>query len=84
MQLSFFKIMSDYDNKFFRYAILTEETWPRWTGNAKQGIEHMMNSVNMERDQWQMGKSKVFIKAPESVGFYCAILHVDSTTTMKI
>jgi hypothetical protein len=27
----------------------------------------MINSVNMERDQWQMGKTKVFIKAPESV-----------------
>ena len=26
-----------------------------------------MNSVNMEPDQWQMGKTKVFIKAPESV-----------------
>jgi myosin-1 len=50
-----------------RYAILTPETWPRWTGNVKQGIEHMMNSVNMEKDQWQMGKTKVFIKAPESV-----------------
>lgn len=29
-----------------------------------------MNAVNMERDQWQMGKSKVFIKAPESVRYY--------------
>ena len=27
----------------------------------------MMNSVNMEKDQWQMGLTKVFIKAPESV-----------------
>lgn len=26
-----------------------------------------MHAVNMERDQWQMGKTKVFIKAPESV-----------------
>ena len=32
-----------------------------------QGIEHMMRSVNMESDQWQLGKTKVFIKAPESV-----------------
>ena len=26
-----------------------------------------MKAVDMEPDQWQMGKSKVFIKAPESV-----------------
>jgi myosin heavy subunit len=26
-----------------------------------------MNSVNMEKSQFQLGKTKVFIKAPESV-----------------
>lgn len=26
-----------------------------------------MNSVAMDRDQWQMGKTKVFIKNPESL-----------------
>ena len=26
-----------------------------------------MNSVNMEADQWQLGKTKVFIKNPESL-----------------
>ena len=50
-----------------RYAILTPETLPRWHGDVRQGVEHMMNSVNMERDQWQLGHTKVFIKAPESV-----------------
>lgn len=26
-----------------------------------------MNTVNMENDQWQLGKTKVFVKNPESV-----------------
>ena len=26
-----------------------------------------MMSVNMEPDQWQLGRTKVFIKSPESV-----------------
>ena len=52
---------------YCRYAILTEETYPRWTGNPTQGITHIMNSVHMENDQWQLGKTKVFIKNPESV-----------------
>ncbi|XP_068688023.1 unconventional myosin-Ie-like isoform X1 [Montipora foliosa] len=50
-----------------RYAILTKETWPRWTGDVRRGVEHLMNAVNMEPDQWQMGKTKVFVKAPESL-----------------
>lgn len=50
-----------------RYAILTKATWPSWKGEEKQGVLHLLQSVNMDPDQYQLGKSKVFIKAPESV-----------------
>lgn len=50
-----------------RYAILTKATWPVWRGDEKQGVLHLLQSVNMENDQFQLGRSKVFIKAPESV-----------------
>uniref|UniRef100_A0A8C0BP48 Myosin IE n=1 Tax=Buteo japonicus TaxID=224669 RepID=A0A8C0BP48_9AVES len=50
-----------------RYAILTKATWPSWKGEEKQGVLHLLQSVNMEPDQYQLGKSKVFIKAPESL-----------------
>ncbi|XP_024917245.1 myosin IEb [Cynoglossus semilaevis] len=50
-----------------RYAILTRETWPHWRGEERQGVLHLLNSVNMDQDQYQLGKSKVFIKAPESL-----------------
>ncbi|XP_075994983.1 myosin IEb [Genypterus blacodes] len=50
-----------------RYAILTRETWPQWTGDERQGVLHLLNSVNMDQDQFQLGKTKVFIKAPESL-----------------
>ena len=49
-----------------RYGIVCKET-KLWTGPVDKGIKLIMNSVNMESDQWQMGKTKVFIKAPESV-----------------
>ena len=29
-----------------------------------------MTAVNMEPDQWQLGRTKVFIKSPESVSVY--------------
>ncbi|XP_072249521.1 LOW QUALITY PROTEIN: myosin IEb [Leuresthes tenuis] len=50
-----------------RYAILTRETWPKWRGEQRQGVLHLLNSVNMDQDQFQLGKTKVFIKAPESL-----------------
>ncbi|XP_077111675.1 unconventional myosin-Ie-like isoform X2 [Ranitomeya variabilis] len=50
-----------------RYAILTRETWPEWRGDQKKGVLHLLQSVNMDSDQYQLGKSKVFIKAPESL-----------------
>ncbi|XP_040536575.1 unconventional myosin-Ie isoform X2 [Gallus gallus] len=50
-----------------RYAILTKATWPSWKGDEKQGVLHLLQSVNMDPDQYQLGKSKVFIKAPESL-----------------
>ncbi|KAL7392732.1 hypothetical protein ABVT39_000881 [Epinephelus coioides] len=55
-------------NKFLqRYAILTKETWPKWRGEERQGVLHLLSSVHMDQDQYQLGKSKVFIKAPESL-----------------
>lgn len=55
-------------NKFLhRYAILTKETWPHWRGDERKGIEWIMKHVNMEKGQFQLGKTKVFIKAPESL-----------------
>ncbi|KAM9825606.1 unconventional myosin-Ie isoform X1 [Syngnathus typhle] len=50
-----------------RYAILTRESWPSWQGDEKQGVLHLMRSVNMDQDQFQLGQTKVFVKAPESL-----------------
>ena len=38
-----------------------------WKGPVDQGIKIIMNTVNIDNEQYQMGKSKIFIKAPESV-----------------
>ncbi|XP_062411567.1 unconventional myosin-If [Sardina pilchardus] len=55
-------------NKFLqRYAILTAETWPSWRGREQDGVLHLLRSVNMDTDQYQMGRTKVFVKNPESL-----------------
>ena len=58
-----------------RYAILTPETYPRWNGDVKSGIKHLLKAVNMDADQWQLGKTKVFIKNPESVCVFDSTLN---------
>uniref|UniRef100_A0A8C5MPZ5 Myosin IE n=1 Tax=Leptobrachium leishanense TaxID=445787 RepID=A0A8C5MPZ5_9ANUR len=61
----------DWEESFIKnnaqYAILTKETWPSWRGEEKKGVLHLLHSVNMDSDQFQLGKTKVFIKAPESL-----------------
>ncbi|KAK9301994.1 hypothetical protein QLX08_005842 [Tetragonisca angustula] len=50
-----------------RYGILTKETWPRWISNEKQEVEWILGSLNIDRSKYQLGKTKLFIKAPESL-----------------
>ena len=59
-----------FDKFLRRYGIITKQTYPSWTGDPRQGINIIMQAVQMAPDQFQMGKSKVFIKAPESL-FLC-------------
>ena len=49
-----------------RYGIVSKKTI-FWKGPVDQGIKIIMNTVNIDNEQYQMGKSKIFIKAPESV-----------------
>lgn len=43
----------------------------------QDGIKHLMTAVNMEPDQWQLGKTKVFVKSPESVRSCECLQHVE-------
>ncbi|EDQ91894.1 uncharacterized protein MONBRDRAFT_31331 [Monosiga brevicollis MX1] len=62
-----FAYRREFEKFLERYAILTPETFPRWNGDPRQGVQHLMDFVSMEADQWQMGRSKVFVKNPESL-----------------
>jgi myosin-1 len=64
-----FAYRRQFDKFLWRYAILTQETWPRFNGNVRQGCEVICRAMNISPDQFQLGKTKIFIKNPESVGF---------------
>ncbi|KAJ3148444.1 Unconventional myosin-Ie [Geranomyces variabilis] len=56
-----------FDKFLRRFAILTKETFPTWNGRTEDGIKHIMESVHMETSEWQLGRTKLFIKSPESL-----------------
>lgn len=51
-----------------------------WTGDTKRGCELILLHSGIPDNQWQLGKSKVFIKSPESVSF----IHVFSLLRLSI
>ena len=51
-----------FDKFLSRYAILSKETWPVWTGDVRQGISIIMNVVKMDSTQYQLGRTKCFVK----------------------
>jgi len=60
-----------FDKFLKRYEILTPETSPR-TGKFKpsqilDAVTHILRSVEMDPNQYQMGRSKLFIKDPASL-----------------
>ncbi|XP_011498477.1 PREDICTED: unconventional myosin-Ie-like [Ceratosolen solmsi marchali] len=50
-----------------RYAILTSETWPIRRGDERQDVKCILSSACIEPNQYQLGRTKLFIKAPESL-----------------
>uniref|UniRef100_A0AAF5RTP5 Uncharacterized protein n=3 Tax=Wuchereria bancrofti TaxID=6293 RepID=A0AAF5RTP5_WUCBA len=56
-----------FDKFLYRYSILTPKTWPSYRGNPREGVEIICQTVNMDLDQYQMGRTKIFIKNPESL-----------------
>lgn len=61
-----------YDKFFYRYAICTDETWPpeKFSGRWKEGAVAIINSLGIQptgKSVYELGTSKVFIRAPETI-----------------
>ena len=51
----------------FFFNLLDSQGYARIRNFANSGFQAIMQSVNMEREEWQCGGTKVFIKSPESL-----------------
>ncbi|KJE97514.1 myosin IE, variant [Capsaspora owczarzaki ATCC 30864] len=56
-----------YGHFLHRYKMLTEETWPKWSGDEKSGCEKILQHLKIAKDEYQFGKTKIFIKSPQTV-----------------
>jgi len=56
-----------YEKFLKRYAIVCAQTYPRWNGQPVEGVKLLLTTAGLNSDQWQLGKTKVFIKQPESL-----------------
>jgi len=58
-----------YERFLWRYKMITNETWPRWRKDAKSGTVTILNAFNIGKDEFRLGKTKIFIKNPTTLFF---------------
>eukprot|EP01089_Gocevia_fonbrunei_P005143 TRINITY_DN15320_c0_g1_i1.p2 TRINITY_DN15320_c0_g1~~TRINITY_DN15320_c0_g1_i1.p2 ORF type:complete len:109 (-),score=13.99 TRINITY_DN15320_c0_g1_i1:4-330(-) len=57
-----------YDKFFYRYRVCSPQTWPQWSGDFVAGTEAILKHAGLSLGtDWQKGKTKVFVRAPETV-----------------
>eukprot|EP01126_Amoeba_proteus_P065590 TRINITY_DN935_c0_g1_i7.p1 TRINITY_DN935_c0_g1~~TRINITY_DN935_c0_g1_i7.p1 ORF type:complete len:716 (-),score=138.71 TRINITY_DN935_c0_g1_i7:110-2257(-) len=62
-----FAFRREYDRFLLRYKMLAKETWPIYRGSDKEGVHFLMSSLRFTSGEFEMGKSKIFIKEPKTV-----------------
>nr|XP_022903060.1 myosin-IB isoform X1 [Onthophagus taurus] len=50
-----------------RYKCLSRETWPNYRGPAKEGVQTLVACLGYDRDEYRMGKTKIFIRFPKTL-----------------
>ncbi|XP_075895819.1 unconventional myosin-Ib isoform X4 [Nelusetta ayraudi] len=58
-----------YEPCLERYKMLCKRTWPHWRGPARQGVEVLMDDLQVPTDEFSYGRSKIFIRNPRTLFF---------------
>ncbi|KAK9736480.1 Unconventional myosin tail, actin- and lipid-binding [Popillia japonica] len=56
-----------YEQFLHRYKCLSRETWPNYPGSAKDGVQALVACLGYERDDYRMGRTKIFIRFPKTL-----------------
>ena len=61
-----FAYRREFHKFILRYGVINKESM-FWKGPTDKGIDIIMRTANLDKDQYQLGKTKIFIKEPASV-----------------
>ncbi|KAF2905235.1 hypothetical protein ILUMI_00959 [Ignelater luminosus] len=56
-----------YERFLQRYKSLCNATWPKWHGSPREGVQTLVNALGYEKDEYRMGKTKIFIRFPKTL-----------------
>jgi len=56
-----------YERFLGRYKMTCPSTWVQWRGAARAGAEEILRHHNMPKEEFRLGKTKVFIKNPQQL-----------------
>jgi len=55
---------TDYDNWLKRYAVISDKTFPTFSGDSRQGVEVLLKELNVSQKDYIFGKTKLFVREP--------------------
>ncbi|XP_039611262.1 unconventional myosin-Ib isoform X7 [Polypterus senegalus] len=56
-----------YEPCLERYKMLCKQTWPHWRGPAREGVEVLLKDLQIPREEYSYGRSKIFIRNPRTL-----------------
>nr|DBA22861.1 TPA: hypothetical protein GDO54_013853 [Pyxicephalus adspersus] len=56
-----------YEHFLQRYKSLCPDTWPNWTGPAREGVERLVKYIGYQPNEYKLGRSKLFIRFPRTL-----------------
>ncbi|XP_073956777.1 unconventional myosin IC-like isoform X1 [Choristoneura fumiferana] len=56
-----------YEAFLERYKCLCVDTWPKFRGPAREGVQKLVNAIGYEREDFRMGNTKIFIRFPKTL-----------------
>ncbi|XP_030064825.1 unconventional myosin-Ib isoform X2 [Microcaecilia unicolor] len=56
-----------YEPCLERYKMLCKQTWPHWKGPARVGVEVLINELEIPKEEYSFGRSKIFIRNPRTL-----------------
>eukprot|EP00013_Stygamoeba_regulata_P028858 CAMPEP_0177646796 /NCGR_PEP_ID=MMETSP0447-20121125/9957_1 /TAXON_ID=0 /ORGANISM="Stygamoeba regulata, Strain BSH-02190019" /LENGTH=1048 /DNA_ID=CAMNT_0019149337 /DNA_START=284 /DNA_END=3426 /DNA_ORIENTATION=- len=65
-----FAYRAEFQRFLKRYKKLSPKTWGiwgEWSGDAQQGCHAVMEGLGLDNTKYQMGKSKIFVRHPETL-----------------